>query len=43
VIACAGDAIASTAGARATAPSIVVRQIVEPTPNTLPWYAASAC
>ena len=37
VIACAGDATASTAGAKATAPSIVVRQIVEPTPNTRPW------
>ena len=24
-------------------PSIVVRQIVEPTPKTRPWYAPSAC
>src|SRR5919108_6202850 len=43
VIACAGDATACTAGAATTAPSIVVRQIVEPTPKTRPWYSPSAC
>ena len=36
VIAFAGEATAFTTGASATAPSMVVRQIVEPTPNTRP-------
>ena len=43
MIAWEGDATAWTAGAATTAPSIVVRQIVEPTPNTRPWYSPSAC
>ena len=42
MIACGGEAIALTTGASATAPSIDVRQIVEATPKTLPWYAPSA-
>jgi hypothetical protein len=37
VIASAGDAAALMRGAATTAPSIVVRQIVEPTPKTRPW------
>src|SRR5207237_829457 len=38
-----GEAPACPGGAATTAPRMVVRQSVEPTPKARPWYSRSAC